>query len=561
MTDINRVLYTAKQAILSNLTAINVTGSNIANVNTEGYSRLRPIFESVGTKDAMSKDEQIGVRIAEIQRMYDKFLDSQIVAHESAVGSATIRRNLLSQIEGIMNESAGGGINDALSRFWNAWDDLSVNPSGKPQRDILIAKGQELSDIINQRAEKLTELQYAADQMIADTVTKLNGYFQDMADLNVQIVTMESAGIQATSLKDKRTELLRKISAMIDINYVERANGSVLLYLSSNGKAFVEESNYWQLAAKRNPANANLFDIVLTNEPNNPLNNNIRGGELGGLLDIRDVTLASYINELDQMTSSIINKVNAQHRAGYDQDGNSGLDFFAPTVYAKYLQVNKAIAADTRKIAASSTVNADGDNATAIAALREDKMFSSISQVSVTVGVGSATGTINNIGQAFQDTASPIALRRGATSTASDWTILDNGGYASLRVISANDSSVVLSLNGHQTADITLKLSGMWANGDTLSFSLAKQDNTTGINGFFNAFMAKIGQDASSSAYVLDREKTIANQQINQREQLSGVSLDEEMLNLIKFQMAYNASGRITKAISDMMDILINLGR
>jgi len=546
---------------LSNLTAINVTGSNIANVNTEGYSRLRPIFQSVGTKDATSNEEQIGVKIAEIQRMYDKFLDSQIVAHESAVGSATARRNLLSQIEGIMNESAGGGINDALSRFWNAWDDLSVNPSGKPQRDILIAAAQGLAGIVNQRAEKLTELQYAADQMIDDTITKLNSYLRDMAALNVQIVTMESAGMQATSLKDQRTDLLRKISSIIDINYVERSNGSVLLYLSSNGKAFVEESHYWQLATKRNPANNNLFDIVLANEPDTPLNNNIRSGELGGLLNIRDVTLASYINELDQMASSIINKVNAQHKAGYDQDGNSGLDFFVPTIYAKYLQVNKTIAANTRKVAASSTVNADGDNATAIAALREDKMFASIGAVAVTVGDGSATGAINNIGQAFKDTTSPITLRRGATSAAADWTILGNGGYMSLKVISANDSSVVLSLNGHDTADITLRLSGLWADGDTLSFSLAKKDNTTNINGYLNAFMARIGQDVSSSAYVLDREKTIANQQINQREQLSGVSLDEEMLNLIKYQMAYNASGRITKAITDMMDILINLGR
>ncbi|HOW57370.1 MAG TPA: flagellar basal body protein, partial [Smithellaceae bacterium] len=109
MADINRVLYTAKQAILSNLTAINVTGANIANVNTPGYSRLRPMFEAVGTKDATSSLEQIGVKISDVQRIYDKFLDSQIVLQDSAVGSATSRKSLLTQIEGVLNESAGGG--------------------------------------------------------------------------------------------------------------------------------------------------------------------------------------------------------------------------------------------------------------------------------------------------------------------------------------------------------------------------------------------------------------------------------------------------------------------
>ncbi|PKN77285.1 MAG: hypothetical protein CVU52_01025 [Deltaproteobacteria bacterium HGW-Deltaproteobacteria-10] len=115
MSDIGRILYTAKDAIISNLTAINVTGSNISNVSTPGYTRIRPLFESVGTRQASSNQEQIGVKIADIQRVYDKFLGSQIVAQDSAVGSATARKNLLTQIEGIVNESRGDGINDAPS--------------------------------------------------------------------------------------------------------------------------------------------------------------------------------------------------------------------------------------------------------------------------------------------------------------------------------------------------------------------------------------------------------------------------------------------------------------
>ncbi len=568
MSDIGRILYTAKDAIISNLTAINVTGSNISNISTPGYTRLRPLFESVGTREASSNQEQIGVKIADIQRVYDKFLGSQIVAQDSAVGSATARKSLLTQIEGIVNESAGNGINDALSKFWSAWGNLSVNPSGKTERDVLVTAAKNLTDILNSRSAELYSVQSSIDQTIADDVDKLNGYFNEMSVLNGEIARIEGAGAQASSLRDNRTTLLSKISSIIDISYMERSDGSLYIYLPASGKTLVEGTNKWQLTVQSNSANANLNDIVFTDDLNSSLNNDITGGELGGLLNVRDVVLDSYIDKLNQTTASIINKVNTQHMAGYDQDGNIGGAFFTattnPTINmteAKNIQVSAAIIADVRKIAASSTVNSDGDNATAMAVISEDKMYASLGQISITTGTGSAAGLINNIGQAYKNTTSAIELTRGATSARGDWTIANNGGFTAIQVLSADDNSLTLDLNGNGTADITLSLSGSWASGDTLAFSLSKRDSTTNIEGYFNAFIAGVGQDVFRSATELAREQAVANQRSDQREALSGVSLDEEMLNLIKYQMAYNAAGRLTKVVSDMMDVLITLGR
>ena len=90
---------------------------------------------------------------------------------------------------------------------------------------------------------------------------------------------------------------------------------------------------------------------------------------------------------------------------------------------------------------------------------------------------------------------------------------------------------------------------------------MAKDANATSIDGYFNSFIANMGQDLVNVSQTLNRETTILNQQTDQREQLSGVSLDEEMMNLIKYQMAYNAAGRIAKSVTEMMDLLINLGR
>ncbi|NTW77502.1 MAG: hypothetical protein HGB33_06970, partial [Syntrophaceae bacterium] len=157
------VLNTAKQAILSNLTAINVTGSNIANVSTPGYTRLNPVFNAVGTSSAGSGQEQVGVEISDIQRVYNKFLDAQIVTQNAAVSSASARNDLLTQIESVLNESTGSGVSDALRQFWSAWDNLSANPSGEAERSVIVSAAQNLTFVFNQKAEELYTLQRNTD--------------------------------------------------------------------------------------------------------------------------------------------------------------------------------------------------------------------------------------------------------------------------------------------------------------------------------------------------------------------------------------------------------------
>jgi len=665
MADIGRVLFTAKEALLSNLTAINVTGSNIANVNTPGYTRLRPIFESVGTRDATSAQEQIGVRIADVEQIYDRFLQLQLVEQQSAVANYTAQQDLLRRVEGVLNENNGGGINDALGEFLNAWGNLSVDPSSKSKRDMVVSTGQNLAYVFNERAGEIINIQMTADESVADNVATLNGYLEQMADFNQLIVTAQSSGSNTSSVRDQRGELLSKISDIIDINYLEKSDGSLYIYLPTDGKALVEGSNSWKLQVKRNPDNNNLYDIVFTEDSSRPINDQITGGKLAGILKVRDAAIPSYMDQLNQISSSIINKVNALHISGYDQDGNPGEVFFKQTAEARYMQISDTITSDTRKIAASATTNADGNNATAITAIKSDQMYASlgaiqsadappaasasilapgslgtdgsivltrgataadwtvtthagyplmvigttadaatltidvdgngtndmtlalsgswesgdtaaftitaagpsVSPVTVTDNDGgisqdhSATGQINNIGQIYKSTSAghPITLSRGAASDT--WTISDNGGYENLTILSADSRFVKLDMDNNGTADITLSLSGNWEQNDTLSISLTKNDNTTTIDGYFNALIANMGQDVVNANQALSRETTILTQQIEQREQLSGVSIDEEMINLIKFQMAYGAAGRMTKTVSDMMDIIINLGR
>ncbi|MBI4632656.1 MAG: flagellar hook-associated protein FlgK [Deltaproteobacteria bacterium] len=461
MPGIDRLLNTSKEALLSHITAINITGSNVANVNTPGYSRLRPIFGSVGSVGSGSPDQmQVGVKITSVERIYDKYLEVQLVLQEHEVGYNEVRRDALSRVEGIFNESNGGGINEILNEFWDAWADLSANPAGKGERDVLVSISQNMAAMFQQQAGELQTIQQDANKTISDTVDQLNTYLEDMTIYNNQISQIEVAGGSAADLRDKRAELLRKMSNLIDFNYIEESNGTLNVFIS-NGRTLVQGGQMWELAVEINPANNNFYDITFADTPGVAINSRLTGGKLAGLIDIRDTTVAGYISDLDTLAASVISTVNTQHSLGFDATGNIGGNFFNAATKAEDMAVSSAIIADGSKIAASATVNGDGENAKLISAVRDQ-----------------------------------------------------------------------LVLNG---ATVT-------------------------INGYYSAFVGRIGQNAADANAGYDRQKAILNQYESQKETVSGVSLDEEMLNLTKLQMGYNAAGRLLTTVNDMIDILFALG-
>ena len=461
MGDIGRILNTARDAILANLTAMNVTGSNIANVNTPGYSRLQPNFGSVGVFNAATDQQQIGVKITSIDRLYDKYLDAQLVQQEQYSAYSQSQLDVLSNVEGIFNESTGGGISDLLSQFWGAWSQLSANPSDTTERDRLVSVSQSLASMFRQKANELINTQNDTNKEISNNVTELNNDLAQMADYNDKIVEIENSGGTAADLRDKRTELLKNIGQIVDVNYYEEANGSLNVFIS-NGRSLVEGTNVWNLDVKVNINNANFYDVVFADAPNEVINGDLKGGKLAGLIDVRDNKVAGYLDDLNSMASTIITRVNTLHSSGYDLNGNAGGDFFSTaSTLAGDMRLDPSIVADVRKIAAGTTVNNDGDNASLIAAIKDDASL---------IGTGM---TIDN---------------------------------------------------------------------------------------FYESLTSRVGQDVVDAQNSLDHQTSVINQVENQREAVSGVSLDEEMLNLIKYQAAYNAAGRLVATVNTMMGTLINLG-
>jgi flagellar hook-associated protein 1 len=458
---ISSLLVTARDTLLTNQMAIDITSSNVANMDTPGYTRQRPALQSVGGVNSGSIGTQLSVTVDRIDRIYDRYIESQLGEQRQNSGYSDAMLQGLNNIQLILDDSQGGGLNDQLNKFWSAWDTLSSNPDGIVERSALVSAAQNLSGSIVSYKSDLDSVSTDMSRNISDIVSQINSKVREISDLNSQITGIAGDKGEKNALFDKQAEALKELRSMVNVASLENADGSVNVYLS-NGDPLVQGKESHPLSVELD-ANGRS-NVYSDNTTHTPINSLLTGGKLGAYIELQDTIIPAYISDINEFASTLATSVNDLHRIGFDAYRNTGLDFFtidaAPAKAAATISVNSAIVADTNRIAASASVTQDGEMASRIAAVR-DKM----------------------------------------------------------------------SMNG----------------------------NTATLNGFLSTMVGQIGQQVASAKTDNDHQTAMLNNLTNQRESISGVSIDEEMINLIKYQMGYNAAGKLVKTTNDMLTILMDL--
>ncbi len=461
MTDINTIMSLAGQALLTQQQAISVTSHNIANVNTPGYSRQQlntttntPLDSSIGPMGS-------GVSAESIERVYDRYLNDQISNESQGLGRWDAQQGALKRVEMIFNEANGSGLNEAMSKFWNAWQSLTTDPDGTTERQVLITASQVLATTFNQLDADLSQYQQDLDFVVEGTVADINRISQQIADLNEKILSSEVGSVSANDYRDQRELLLKELSELIDIDSFEDASGAVTVS-AANGWPLVTAGQYWQLSTE--PNLAGLQEVVWVDDDGNTTNINaeISSGKLRGLLEVRDTIVPDYMARLDTLAGSLMNDINLLHQAGFDLNGIGGEVFFIGTGTAADLEINPNIVADLNLIAAASdaaTVPGDSRNAVDIASLQYE---------------------------------------------------LNMGG-------------------------------------------------TQSYNDYYGTIVRDVGNEVLKSSAYYNHQSDMMVQLENQRESVSGVSLDEEMINLIKFQNAYTAAAKLITTADEMMQTVLQL--
>jgi len=239
----------ARDALNVSQVGIEVAGSNIANVNTDGYSRQRLVINSKGGDFVGGKIGQVSVSADRVERQYDRYLEGQVITQRQNIGYSSTLNDRLSSIENIFNEAQSGGLNDLLNGLWSAWDTLSANPTGQVEREAVTAKAQSVAEKLNSFATGLAQLNTDIKTTIRDTVTTVNSTLKEIRDLNEQIAEAGLKEGETNILSDKLIGLLGNLSESIGIMWNENSDGTANVYLP-NGTPLVERLSTFNLTAQ-----------------------------------------------------------------------------------------------------------------------------------------------------------------------------------------------------------------------------------------------------------------------------------------------------------------------
>ncbi|NVL89393.1 MAG: flagellar hook-associated protein FlgK [Desulfobacterales bacterium] len=327
MSGIGLVLSIAKVALAAQASSMDVTGHNIANVNTPGYSRQSPVFTAKHPAAYGGVLLGRGVDMTQVMSFSDQFIENRLMQQKSGMFSYEEMENYMQVLEGLFNESSVRSISTMLADFWNSWHDIANNPSQAPERIAFYEHSSLLSEQFNTLDADLRQLETDLTNSVSAGIYKINQITEEIAQLNSQLVGMETAAGNANDLRDKRNTLVSELSEFIDLKTFEQENGSLSVVVAKGCILVYGNDSYklemggdagdrieWQGSGG---ATIDITDSIIT-------------GKLGGWLDMRDEVIAKYKKDLDALVKEFVWAVNQQHSQGV------GLQAFSGTLTGTY---------------------------------------------------------------------------------------------------------------------------------------------------------------------------------------------------------------------------------
>lgn len=309
--------------------ALTTTSHNISNVATEGYSRQRV---ELGTRPAELQGDfylGTGVDSQTVRRSYDQLLTEQFRNTGSAAAQLDTYASLASRLTNLL-DTQGNSISPMVSQFFNDLESLAENPSGIPERQVVLTDAQALTDRFNTLDTQLNNLQAEVNQQITQDAAEINRLSSTIADLNNQVVTAQSRnnGAPPNDLLDARDETLRQLAAKVSVRTVTQDDGAINVFVGS-GQALVVGQNATALMTVADPYDPTRLGIAYGGAAGPMVSNQLTGGSLGGAVAFRRETLDPARNSLGRLALGVTDTVNAQHRLGMDLNGQLGGDVFS----------------------------------------------------------------------------------------------------------------------------------------------------------------------------------------------------------------------------------------
>lgn len=349
---------------------LDLVGQNLANVNTEGYSKRQIVLTERAPTDVNSAGR--GVTVAEIRSTRDGFIQSRMAQEQPAGSMDSTVADALSVAEAALGD-AGSSLDTSLEQFFSAFSALSENPASPELRDGVARQGEALAQMFHDISDRLTTVASDADGAISASVGEINRLTGQVGRYNAEIATAN--GRDVASIIDARDVTLQKLSKLADVMTSQRADGAIDVSMG-RGRALVVGASVTTLSLSNEPGTGNTIVLLADTD----ISGDIQGGKIAGQMAIRDRYIPDYLDKLDTLANDFGTAVNDLHETGIDANGDAGVAFFglSGTVAgaASTITMNAAIVGDPQLVAASTT-GALGDNGVArqIGALRDARVL------------------------------------------------------------------------------------------------------------------------------------------------------------------------------------------
>ncbi|GAA0767803.1 flagellar hook-associated protein FlgK [Clostridium subterminale] len=562
MSGLFATLNTSKGGMFAQQQYINVTSHNISNANTPGFSRQHIVLQTARPQTIAGGVGQIGtgVTVSSIERTRNQFLDFQIRKESSLLGNYGVRQDYLSEIEGIFNEPSDTGMSELMSEFFDAWQTLSKNPEKSDARTVVAQKAKALADELNHTYKKLNDTKDNAAKEIQSNLFEVNTILDQLNSINKEIITVTIAGNNPNDLLDSRDLLLDELSTKFGIdtrnqmlngitcqpednksmNLIRNKDSQDInklgfvnkLTKNADGTYDIEYYKNGDMTSDKNKVtltgvtlsqeqyeNLNNGRVLVTDEDGNvnltggALNNdqifNPSSGRISGLQSIHE-DAESYIEQTNTLAKTLAFAVNAIHTEGvpageqyafFVNSGNNPLDYDGIT--AGNITMNSDILKNVMLIQAGASKGSgstDGDRAGALASLRDFGL------------------NIDSI----------------QSGKKKDGSVYDYKAFVEEHL-------------------------GTTAEGDVPKFNTIS--GGVKVEGFFKNTINKLGVQSEEATRIVKNQNTLLKGLVERRLSTSGVSLDEEAINLVQFQHAFQANAKVITTVDQLLDVVIGLVR
>ncbi len=609
-----------KRGLMASNLAISTAGHNITNADTEGYSRqrvelraydplYRPDLSRAGTAGQIGQ----GVDVESVSRVRDELVDSRIVEQANLESYWSTREKYYSMIEDIYNEPDDISVRTNMDKFWESWEELSLYPETKAARQAVVTRGETLAESIKQQYTGLSGIGTLLNGDIESTVKQINDYATRIAALNSEIVRSEAMGDNPNDLYDKRDLYVEKLSALANITRDNRDPDEFMVHL--NGQVLVQGAQARSFTVEPMLDNNGYTKVVWSDTGDKV---QVTGGTLGALIELRDIDVRNELQSLNTMAMNFMDLVNDIHRNGVGANNVTGLDFFTEQPFVNNALGNYDRDGDgvedssyifrltgthelnpQQQIGLEGTITIAGKNGNInIDYYAADTVETVINRINdsegevkayldrnnnlVLKGVAAAaeenpdfvirhvedsgffltgySGILKESGAdgAF-DFATTNAIDKLANAQYTVSPVMNPAGYMAVNTAIKND---VLSV-----AAATRGADGRVEIGDnSAAVAIAALRNSEIMVGesktfddYFADSVTNVGLKGEQAELNYENQVAIMDDLRSLRDSVSGVNIDEELADIIKFQQGYNIAAKLVSVMGELLDTVLGL--